>query len=195
MAHSYRTEPKRRIAERNADRDRDGRVLLPRILVRAPRIGDVHPIPKQMLARLLSRLPVELYYGLKLIEMRPRQHDVGCPFGEYSQKEKAIRLYSLPLTIHLPFLPPFQRQMMEISQATIEPQAEGYSITWPDPFFMGFWFYYDTFIHELSHHHRFQYPSKTGRPGRISDEEAMADRYLYWVMGGRFSPKKYTRPG
>jgi hypothetical protein len=193
MARSYRTEPKWRIADRNAKRDAEGRVLLPRIVDRSPRIGDVHPIPKRMLARLLSRLPVELYYGLRAIEMRPRQHSVGRPFAEYSRAEKAIRLYSLPLTIHLPSLSPRQRGLMEISDATVEQQADGYSVSWPDSFSMGFWFYYDTFVHELGHHHRFQYPSKTGRPGRILDEEAMADRYCYWATVGRLSPKQYGR--
>jgi hypothetical protein len=193
MARSYRTEPKWRIADRNAKRDTDGRVMLPRIVERAPRIGDVHPIPKRMLARLLSRLPVELYYGLRLIEMRARPGSVGRPFGEYSRASKTIWLYSLPLTIQLPFISPRQRQLFKVSEATIEQQPDGYTVSWEDSFSMGFWFYYDTFVHELGHHHRFQYPSKTGRPGRVADEEFMADRYYYWVTVGRLSPKKYGR--
>jgi hypothetical protein len=192
MARSYRTEPKWRIAHRNAERDAEGKVLLPRIVERPPRIGDVHPIPKYMLARLLSRLPAELYYGLRLIEMRARQHLAGYPFGEYSRVEKSIRLYSLPLTIHFPSIPPRHRGLMEISEATIVQQLDGYSVSWADPILMGFWFYYSTFVHELGHHHRFQYPAKTGRPGRVSDEEAMADRYCYWATVGRLSPKKYA---
>lgn len=193
MSRSYRTEPKRRIAARNANRNSEGRVLLPRIVERTPRVGDVHPISKHMLARMLSRLPVELYYGLRLIEMRPRQDSVGHPFGEYSRTAKTIRLYSLPLTIHLRSLSPGQRRLMEASEATINDQADGWTVSWADSFLMGFWFYHDTFIHELGHHHRFQYPAKTGRPGRVSDEESLADKYCYWTTVGRLSPKKYGR--
>ena len=40
---------------------------------------------------------------------------------------------------------------------------------------MGFWFYYDVFVHELGHHHRFQYPSKTGRPRRRLNYRAALD--------------------
>lgn len=192
MSHSYRTDPKWRIADRNASRDSDGRVLLPRIVERTPRIGDVHPIPKPMLTRLVSRLPVELYYGLRLIEMRPRQGAVGYPFAEYSRAAKTIRLYSLPLPMHLARISSWQRQLFEISEATIEQDANGYAISWEDSFSMGFWFYYDVVVHELGHHHRFQYPSKTGLPGRRSEEEAMADRYCYWATVGRLSPKKYA---
>jgi hypothetical protein len=193
MSRSYRTEPKRRIAARNANRDAEGRVLLPRIVERTPRLGDVHPIPKVMLAHMLSRLPVELYYGLRLIEMRPRQNSVGQPFGKYSCATKTIWLYSLPSTIHLRWLSPRQRWLMEVSKATIEERADGCTVSWRDSFSMGFWFYYDTFVHELGHHHRFQYPAKTGHPGRVSDEESMADRYCYWTAFGRLSPKKYGR--
>lgn len=193
MSRSYRTDPKWRIADRNASRASDGSVLLPRIVERAPRIGDVHPIAKPMLARLVSRLPVELYYGLQLIEMRPRQDSVGRPFAEYSQAAKTIRLYSVPLLMHLPRISPRQRQLFEVSEGAIEQAADGYNISWEDSFSMGFWFYYDVFVHELGHHHRFQYPSKTGRPRRRSEEEFMADQYYYWATVGRLSPKKYAR--
>ena len=192
MSRSFRTEPKRRIAARNANRNEDGRVVLPRIVERLPRIGDVHPISKSKLAQMLSRLPVELYYGLRLIELRSRQNPVGSPFGEYSLSDKTIRLYSLPLTIHLPSISARQRRLMEVCEATIEKRADGFTISWPDAFSMGFWFYHDVFLHELGHHHRFQYPSKTGRPRRISEEESIAHNYCYWATVGRLSPKKYA---
>jgi hypothetical protein len=191
MARSYRTEPKWRIAARNAKRDANGDVTLPRIVERTPRIGDVHPIPKPALARMLSRLPVELYHGLRLIEMRPRQAAVGHPFAEYSPASKTIRLYSLPTTIQLPHISSRQRQILEVSLATIEQTPDGYRVSWADSFSMGFWFYYYVFVHELGHHHRFQYRSKTGNPGRVLDEEFMADRYCYWATLGRLSRKKH----
>jgi hypothetical protein len=142
---------------------------------------------------MLSRLPTELYFGLRLIEMRPRQGSVGRPFAEYSPTSKTIRLYSLPLTIYWPSISAGQRQIFEISKATIQQQSDGYTVSWGNPLSMGFWFYYDVFVHELGHHHRSQFPSKTGQLGRVSDEECAADRYCYWAMVGRLSPKKYGR--
>lgn len=193
MAHSYHTDPKWRIAARNAKRDSKGRVLLPRIIQRAPRIGDTHPIPKQVLARMLSKLPVEMFHGLRQIEMLPRQGDAGSPFAEYSPKSKTIRMYSLPPTILFPRISPRLRCLLDITEATIEQQVNGYHVSWKDPRGMSFWFYFNVFVHELGHHHRFQYPSKTGRHGRRSEEEFMADCYCYWATVGRLSPTKYPK--
>lgn len=83
MSRSFRVEPKRRIAARNARRDKDGRALLPGIVVRQPREGDVHPLPKRLLAKALAGLPLELWHGLRRIELRAREGDVGRPFATY----------------------------------------------------------------------------------------------------------------
>ncbi len=193
MSRSRHTDPKFIIAARNAQRDEQGRVLLPRIVERPPLVGDIHPVPRRKLALLISRLPAELYHGLSLIELSPRNGDIGQPYGEYFEGSKVIRLYSLPPVLHFDFIASKDRPFFEISGARISANERGYTVEWDDPYSMGFWFYYRTVLHELGHHHRFQYRSKRGRPGRRLDEEIMADKYCYWAGIGRLSPKKYAR--
>lgn len=194
MSRSYRTDPKWRIAARNAKRDADGSVLLPRIVQRKPRVGDIHPVSKWTLAKMLSRLPAELYYGLRLIELCPRQGLPGEPFGEYSLPAKTIRLYSLPPVLRFKHISNPQRRLLVVSKAKIERDRDGLLVSWEDPHSMGFWFYHEVFLHELGHHHRFHYRGKRGRPARVADEEALADNYRYLATLGRLSPKNYARP-
>ena len=191
MSRSYHTDPKWRIAARNAKLDRDGRPVLPRVVEKAPRIGDTHPVPGRLLSKMLGRLPPELWYGLRAVELRPRQGEVGEPFASYSRSAKTIRLFSLPEVLEFESIPQFDRALMEGSDALIERDGEGFRVRWDDPRGMGFWYFYSVFIHELGHHHRFQYPAKRGLPRRRQEEEYLADRYCYWVLVGRMSRRKY----
>jgi hypothetical protein len=191
MSRSRHTDPKWRIASRNAKVDRAGHLVLPRVVERAPRIGDVHPLSGSTLTKMLGHLPLELWHGLNLIELRPRQEEVGIPFASYSRSAKTIRLFSLPEVLELESIPHFDRRLMEGSDAQIEPTETGFRVHWEHPRGMGFWFFYSVFVHELGHHHRFQYPAKRGLPHRRQEEEFLADRYCYWVVTGRMSRRKY----
>lgn len=186
MARSYRTQPKWKIAARNIGRNSSGEPILPRVVVRRPHIGDGHPLSKGKLVQLLRGQPLELVYGLRLIEMRARQGVVGHPFAAYSPRSKTIRLYSLPLQITFTALSQRERNCLDISGASIENVPTGFLVSWPDWASMGFWFYHYVFLHELGHHHRMQYPYKTGRPRRRSEEEFLADRESYWIAVRRF---------
>ncbi len=162
-----------------------GDPLLPRIAERRPYPGDVHPISKGKLARMLRGLPAELYYGLRLIEMRARQGPVGEPFAEYSRQAKTIRLYSLPPAVHFARLASYQRRLLDACGATVTPEGSGHTVLWPDTDAMGFWFFLEVFLHELEHHYRMQYPYKTGRPRRRREEEFLAERGKFRIARGR----------
>ena len=68
MTRSYRTDHPRRVAERRVRRDPKGDPLPPRIIERRPRRGDVHPLPKFVLSRMIPDVPLEYLYGLRQIE-------------------------------------------------------------------------------------------------------------------------------
>lgn len=191
MSRSFRTEPKWRVATRNAKRDSDGSPRLPRIVERAPRIGDVHPVSKRKLTELLAKLPLELYHGLKLIELCPRRAEWGRPYGSYSPSSKTIRLYSLPPELIFRTMPRRRRVLFEASGAKVRKAGQSFLVAWTGTARMGFWFYYDVVVHELGHHHLHQYPTKRRVVRRTVDEELLADRYCYWATAGRLSPKKY----
>jgi hypothetical protein len=93
MSRSRNTEKESVRAARGIGRDEEGELSLPRIIVRKPRRGDIHPLPKSILVRLLKHVPVEYFYGLSRIELRARQGKIGDPFGAYGRDEKAIILY------------------------------------------------------------------------------------------------------
>jgi hypothetical protein len=193
MARSYHTDPKWRIAARNAEADREGRFVPPPVVERAPRIADVHPVSRRKLSTMLAQLPPELWYGLRRIELRPRQGEMGCPFGSYSPRDKTIRLFSLPEVLEFEQIPAFDLALMKVTEAHIEEAGDGHRVRWDELDGMGFWFFYSVFIHELGHHHRCQYPAKRGAPGRVWEEEGLANRYRHWVLVGRMSRRKYQR--
>lgn len=191
MSHSFHTDPKWRIAARNVKLNAEGQPVLPRVVEKAPRIGDIHPISRKTLSSMMRRLPLELWYGLKAVELCPRQGEVGVPFGSYSPSARTIRLFSLPEVLELKSIPRFDRALMDGSDAQVVAAGDGFRVCWDDLFGMGFWFFYSVFVHELGHHHRFQYPAKRGLPRRRQEEEYLADRYCYWVVAGRMSRRKY----
>jgi hypothetical protein len=192
MSRSYRTDPKWRIAERNAPRDENGRIVLPRIVEKAPRPGDIHPLSGQLLTRLLGRLPPELYYGLRLVEMRARQGKCGDPYAYYFPRSKTIWLYSLPPVLEFDQLSERSREIFEeFPKTVVEPRGSCWRISWETNGARAYWFFCRIFCHELGHHHHMQYPAKTGHPKRMLEEELLAEHYCDLVPLGRLSPKKY----
>jgi len=200
MSNSYRTQKESIAAERLIERDEAGKPRLPRVIERAATPGDTHPIPKRVLRRVLTEIPIEYVYGLSRIEMRARQEPgIGRPFGCYVHSERAIILYSLPPVWHFDRLADDFRQSLERFHARIVPSSPGFIIMWPEPGLLALWFYSYVFTHELGHHFAEQYKAKNGVMPSRSVSERSADLHarrltdlLFTSLGG--DPKKLGPP-
>ena len=160
------------------ERDRDGKRVLPRIIHRKPRPGDIHPLSPAMVRDLLWCAPAAYVYGLKAIELRPRRDGVGQPYGLYLRGEKTIWLYSCPRDLWL-----FSKQVWPNHKAILtygarlaahQEDEASVVVEWVDP--EGMWrLHAHTLFHELGHHYVNQYRASRGRPGTRKRNEALAD--------------------
>ena len=163
------------IARRNIRRDVKGERALPRLSERPAYPGDIHPIPKSVLIRLLKHIPDVYLYGLSRIELRARgSMRVGDPFGVYLRDENAIALYSLPTVWELDLMGSMLTASVTKFHAIIKKKPGKVSVEWPKEEFMSLWFYGYVFAHELGHHYRNKYRYKRKRGGFI-EEELVAD--------------------
>lgn len=190
MSRSYRTQKESVIAARRTQCDPDGNPVLPRIVARRPAPGDIHPLSKRTIARLLPTLPAEYVYGLSRVELRARQGtEIGEPFGWYGRDEHAIILYSLPTTWKLPggvsrqFAHTLRRFHAEL---TFDDNAV--TVSWINEEVMGLWFYCEVFTHELGHHFSCQYESRNGRIRGKRFREIVAD-----LQARRFTEELFSR--
>ncbi len=175
MSRSYRTQKESVIARRNIRRDPEGSPVLPRLIQRKPHQEDVHALPKQALARLLTRIPQTYLYGLSRIELRARSSkEIGQPFGLYLPDEKAILLYSLPTKWELDFIGSSLELSIKRYYGNIIKGNGQINVSWPNKEVMGLWFYCYVFTHELGHHYRQQYRYKR-KSGGLAEEELVAD--------------------
>lgn len=176
MTRSYRTDPPRRIAQRRIARDAEGNPILPRIIERRPRPGDVHPIPKRPLRVILADVPPEFLHGLGYIDLRARKNDaIGRPFASYYHDYHTIVLYSLPLTWSLPVMS--RRLLRSILKwhATVDTVDGSVTVTWPEWPLLGLWYFDHVLCHELGHHFSEQYRQRYGRVDGTRCREAVAD--------------------
>jgi len=175
MTRSYRTRPKDIIAGERMPRDRHGQFIFPRITVRKPKLGDIHPLDRKMIAIAYRKLPLEYFYGLREIELRARSSGVGKPFGKYSPSARKIILYSVP---------PRQWNIANASAglisalrhcaAKINNTERGIIAEWETDFLLSF-FYLGVLFHELGHHYMHQYKCKHRPPMDIDLNEWHAD--------------------
>lgn len=180
MAHSYRTEKPSVIARNRMPRGRDGRIVYPRVIERKPAPGDVHPLPKHAVWKILRLVPIEYVYGLDRVELRARQkNEIGNPFGCYLPDEKAIFLYSLPPVWRLPRISEGLRRSVESFDAkvTVLKEEKLIEVRWPeeDGGYIDVWFWFRTFTHELGHHFVEQYKTRKGANYSRRHEEIVAD--------------------
>jgi hypothetical protein len=178
MSASYRTTKTWIAAARRFPRDREGNGILPRVIEREPRIGDVHPLRKQHIVAFLHKLPIDYLYGLKRIELRPRPSDeIGKPYGCYLVDEKIIILYSVPA---------LQWQvsdkgawLFELHGAEIEAKQDAVFVHWKKPVDLAYFMYREVFLHELGHHYDNQYRNKRKWPQTVSAHESSANRRAF----------------
>jgi hypothetical protein len=178
MSDTFNTWPPDIYALSAHERDKHGRRVLPRILQRKPRPGDIHPLKPGTLHDCLRIVPPAYVYGLKAVELSPRRGDVGAPYGVYLRGEKRIRLYSCP--------PRFWR-----FSSAAWPQHEGVLsrgarlvgsdedkatvlVEWLDRDNLEM-VYIHVLFHELGHHYVNQYRSSRGRPKTRKTNEIVAD--------------------
>jgi hypothetical protein len=162
-------------ARERIQRDGVGRAILARIVERTPRPGDVHPLPKKQLRVLLSYQPIAYLSGLKRIELRPRISDnIGEPFGYYLRPERLIVLYSTPAA---PWKIPAKwlgtRQDVSLFGAAVLEAGSDCIVEWRSRADLAKFMYCTVLLHELGHHHDYQYRHKRKLPrGRKFKEES-----------------------
>jgi len=184
VSKTFKTWPPDIYAISSHKRDKSGRRVLPRILHRKPRAGDVHPLKPAMLQHCLQCVPPAYIYGLKAIELSPRQGDVGAPYGVYRLGEKRIRLYSCPTRFwrFSSLVWPCHEALLSRGARIIASQEDTASVLveWHDPDDLEVFFIHVLF-HELGHHYVEQYRSSRGRPKTRKRNEIVADLHDFKI--------------
>ena len=196
MSNSFRTQKESVLAARRIKRDVEGEPVFPRIVVKPPTAGDIHPLTKSNLQRLFDQVPIEYLYGLRRIELKPRpNNDVGNPFALYSPSEKTIKLFSLPREWKLKHLNNSIRYSLEKFHAEITEDEELIVVRWRNVEVMCLWYYCDVFAHELGHHFKTQYYHKNGGFGSYRDQEFVAELHAKKFTDAVFNKlKKGEKP-
>lgn len=151
---------------------------MPRVVRFRPRNGDVHPVEATVLRAKLLRLPLEYLYGLKRIELRARPGLVGQPYGYYRIGAKLIVLYSMPLR----WRPGKDGGLDLILLGAVSSEFIGddLRLSWRSPQRLESYFHEHVVLHEIGHHHSYQW-RRSRRPalyGRRQEAaaELRADR-------------------
>jgi hypothetical protein len=176
MSRSYRTELPRVAVQRHLEQA-VGADILPRVIERRPAPGDRHPLSASTLRAVMRReIPPEYIYGITRIELRPRQEGgIGMPFGCYLRDEKAIILYSLPMSWVWDESPAEAViQGMLRFFAYIKNYSSGLHVAWPAPGALSMWYFIEVFAHELGHHYQHQYRGRRGGPKSRHHDELVA---------------------
>jgi hypothetical protein len=180
MAYNYRLEPTNRIAQRRFPRDREGRLILPRVVERNPAPGDVHPLSRAHLIPLLRHQPADYVYGLTRVELRPRVGAVADPFGYYLPKARIVVLYSVPATEwRLRGSSNYWCSLYRHHGAAVEVQDAETVIQWRGRLDLAYFMYREVFLHELGHHHDEQFRHKRRYPRGLRYEERSADLHAF----------------
>ena len=185
MANSRNTFPDFLQAVFRMRRDRLGMPILPSVVEHPPLPGDVHPLDRQSLLKLLPVLPLRFLCGVSAIELRARPFNSDRhPLGTYEPRFKLIRLYSqpypdMPLRRTLETINP--RSILGICGVTIKESAGERFLHWPNRRSYARYFFASVFAHELGHHHVYQFKHKRRMPETLRGHEARADA-VAWEM-------------
>ena len=185
MTRSYRTARKLDQAAWGVARDRQGLPVLPKVIEHPPRPGDVHPLDRRTLLKLLPRVPLRFVHGLRAIELRARESaDVGMPYGLYQPRFKLVRLYSTPYPDW-----PYPQAILEPRSifarcgASLLFQDAQCFLHWPSKAALARYYFFRVLAHELGHHHVYQYKHKRPLPGSSRAHEDRAN-VLAWEVRG-----------
>ncbi len=193
MGRSRNTEKESVWAALRIGRDEDGEPCLPRIIVRQPKRGDVHPLPKSILRGALKTIPVEYIYGLSRIELRARQGKIGDPFGVYSRDEKVIILYSLPRLWVVDLMSEGAQEDLERFGARVSQHGRQWHVYWPSEAGLAVWFFKEVVTHELGHHFSHQYEKRRGRIRGVKFREMNANLHSFRLTREMFNRMKRRR--
>jgi hypothetical protein len=170
-------------------RDKLGKAILPRVVEHPPLPGDVHPLNRQTLLKLLPMVPLRYLQGIRAIELRARPFGSDTqPRGTYEPRHKLVRLYSQPFP-DKPIWKPLEDtyihpdSILGICGATIIERDGRQFLHWPNRKAYARYFFARVFAHELGHHHVYQHRYKRRMPGSSRGHEARADA-LAWQMQG-----------
>jgi len=175
MGGSYNTLTPGNAACRRIIRSKTLDGWVPRVIVRKPRQGDIHPLTRKTIGNYLAHIPIEFIVNLKAVELSPRQGPVGHPPGRYEIDERRIRLYSAPADCWR--IAAKRQNIVRFSAylgAEIEPDGEEIVIRWPDRTALEL-FYVDVLLHEIGHHYVHLDRRRRKPPGRHADNEFRAE--------------------
>ncbi len=198
VSRSYHTDKESVTAKRNLKREECGCcVVLPRIIQRKPRPGDIHPVDKKALRGILRSSPEEYVYGLDRIEFKPREAPrseegytlIGAPFGFYMRVDKSITLFSLPMTWVLREISPGLTYTVTGWGGNIQEENGKIIVEWPSENHLGLWFTCTVIHHELGHHYRHQYRRKR-KHAYWTEEEMVAN-----LHGSRLTREMFQNLG
>jgi hypothetical protein len=194
MSRSRNTQKEEVWAAERIDRHEDGEACLPRIIVRRPKRGDIHPLPKSILAGALRTIPLEYLYGLSCIELRARQgNEIGAPFGAYRPRDRVIILYSLPLSWVVSSMPEGRQKEVERFRARVSREGPQWHVRWPSEASLAVWFFAGVVTHELGHHFSEQYKNKRGRIRGARFREMNADLHSFRLTRAMFNRLRKRR--
>lgn len=165
------------------DQDPSGEPILPRIIIKRPRRGYLHPLEKSDVLRILDFAGAEAIYGLRSIEL-VRQPAITAPgfplFGRLIVPGR-IKLYEQPSPPwRLPgILPEAEAMKMQRAGADIEvdDEVKATFVDWPKDSLRDFMIF-EVLLHEVGHHIlQHNTGKRTQRIVRTRDHEAFARRY------------------
>jgi hypothetical protein len=186
MQFSSRTKRMRTVSPSRGVRVSKHCPAIPRVVEHAPRPGDIHPLTRKMLRRLLPHLAPHLLVAISRIELRARtSSEVGDPFGSYHPRDALIRLYSVPF----PNWPDDEMKVLHPQSplgscgATLVTIDGRPNIHWERLSDLSR-YYSQILAHELGHHYVFRQRRKSPLPETIRAHELRADWHM-WRMGMR----------
>jgi hypothetical protein len=154
-----------------------------KIIMRKPKLGDIHPLDKNEIRGILDTIPSKFIYNLKIIEFRPRKFDPGKPWGEYRPSDLKIILYSHPLILEngsefaLNMAFASIRSMSLLADHKVE-NGKSYSIWTKEMLKL---FYLEVLCHEIGHHYYGATKFQKKRPvGKY--HEVLAQNYMEKIL-------------